>query len=83
MSDMRFVPMQRSSLLRRRLLLAFAIPVAVSVCLVGWRLKTAASHTAGIWQSVSLNWLFLVSFVLLESSLSFRLRLTGTIWPEA
>ncbi|MBF0864192.1 MAG: methyl-accepting chemotaxis protein [Gluconobacter potus] len=52
MSDMRFVPMQRSSLLRRRLLLAFAIPVAVSVCLVGWHLKTEGSHTADIWQSV-------------------------------
>ncbi|MQR99665.1 methyl-accepting chemotaxis protein [Gluconobacter aidae] len=52
MSDMRFVPMQRSFLLRRRLLLAFAVPLAVSACLLGWKLKIAGIHTVGVWKSV-------------------------------
>lgn len=51
MSDMRFVPLQRSFLLRRRLLLTFAVPVGVSIGAIGWKLGTARSPVESLVSS--------------------------------
>ncbi|MBS1103806.1 methyl-accepting chemotaxis protein [Gluconobacter sp. Dm-62] len=52
MSDIRSVPMQGSSLLRRRLLLAFAIPVLVCVCGLAWELTATGAYVESIRQSL-------------------------------
>lgn len=51
MSDMRVVPLPRSLLLRRRLFLAFAVPVGVSIGAIGWKLRTASSPVESLVSS--------------------------------
>ncbi|MBF0875818.1 methyl-accepting chemotaxis protein [Gluconobacter cerevisiae] len=50
MSDIRSVPMQGTFLLRRRLLLAFVIPVAVGVCGLVWELRMVGISALSVRQ---------------------------------
>lgn len=63
MSDIRFVPMQRSSLLRRRLLLAFAFPVAVSACGLVWKLGGTGAFSESVSQAALPEIAVLTSFL--------------------
>lgn len=67
MSDIRDVPMQRSFSLRRRLLMAFVVPVLLCVGGIGWELTASGmsveSARHSVFPEITIMGLFLVAIV--------------------